>query len=75
MFKAGRELSVHHSTPMRNEILPAISVDKGCHSHQPLQPPAYGDGDVVSPEGTQEGNKEHLPSSSHRAAATPHGEP
>ena len=29
----------------------------------------------VSPEETQEGNKEHLPSSSHQTAATPYGEP
>ena len=29
----------------------------------------------VSPEGTQEGNKESLPSSGHQAAATPYGEP
>ena len=32
------------------------------------------DGELVSPEGTQEGNKEYLPSSS-QTAATPHGEP
>ena len=24
---------------MRNEIFPAISVNKGCHRHQQLQPP------------------------------------
>ena len=40
---------------MRNEILPAISVNKGCHSHQQLQ------ASNVSPEGTQEGkNTCHL---------------
>ena len=31
-------------------------------------------GELVSPEGTQEG-KEYLPSSSHQTAATPCGEP
>ena len=38
---------------MRNGILPAISVNKGCHSHQRLQPPAKGE--LVIPEGSQEG--------------------
>ena len=32
-----------------------------------LQPPLT----LVSPEGTQEGNKEYLPCSSHQTAATP----
>ena len=31
-------------------------------------------GELVSPEGTQEG-KEYLPSSSHQTAATPYGNP
>ena len=31
--------------------------------------------ELVSPEGTQEGNKEYLPYSNHQTAATPHGEP
>ena len=44
---------------MINGIIPAISVNKGCHSHQRLQPPASGE--RVSPEGTQEGkNTCHL---------------
>ena len=57
---------------LRNKTLPAISANKGCHSHQQLQPSS---GELVSPEGTQEGNKEYLPSSSHQTAVTPHGEP
>ena len=32
-------------------------------------------GELVSPEGTQKGNKEYLPSSSHQTAASPNGEP
>ena len=35
-------------------LLPDISVDKGCQSHQRLQPPLTIKGDRVSPEGTQE---------------------
>ena len=35
---------------------------------------ATTDGELVTPEGTQEG-KEYLPSSSHQTAATLHGEP
>ena len=46
---------------MRNKIVPAVSVNKGCHSHQQLQRPPR-----VSPKGTQEGNKEYLPSGTHR---------
>lgn len=30
-------------------------------------------GMTINPEGTQEGNKEHPPSSSHQTAATPKG--
>ena len=36
---------------------------------------ADSDDELVSPEGTQEGNKEYLPSSSHQTAATSDGEP
>ena len=36
---------------------------------------ATAKGELVSPEGTQEGNKECLSSSSHQIAATPDGEP
>ena len=36
---------------------------------------ATSDGALVSPEGTQEGNEEYLPSSSHQTAATPYTEP
>ena len=41
----------------------AISVNKGCHSHQLLQPPGNS------------GRKKYLPSTSHQTTATPHGEP
>ena len=51
---------------MRIGKFPAISVNKGCHNHQQLQPPW-----MVSPDGTQE---EYLPFSSHQTAVTPHGE-
>ena len=44
---------------------------QGCHSHQPLQPSQC---ELVSPEGTQEG-EEQRPSSSHQTVATPYGEP
>ena len=44
---------------MRNGIFPAISVSKGCHSHQRIA--ATTDGELVSPEETQEGkNTRHL---------------
>ena len=47
--------------------------------HQRLQPPwviaATLEGEPLSPEGTQEGRKDYLPSSSHQTAATPQGEP
>ena len=43
---------------MINGIFPVTLVEKGCHSHQRLQPPP--DGELVNPEGTQEA-KEHLP--------------
>ena len=36
---------------------------------------ATSKGELVSPEGAREGNKEHLPSSSPQTEATPHGEP
>ena len=36
---------------------------------------ATSNGELVSPEGTQEGNKEYLPPSSHQTAATPYAEP
>ena len=36
---------------------------------------ATSKGELGSPEGTQERNKEYLPSSSHQTAATPKGEP
>ena len=43
---------------MRNGIFPAISVNKGCQS---LAIAATTDGELVSPEGTQEGkNTCHL---------------
>ena len=51
---------------LRNKTLSATSVNKGCHSHQWLQPPLT----PVTPEGTPEGNKEDLPCSSHHTAAT-----
>ena len=47
-------------------MLPTISVNKVYHSHQQLQPPP-----TVSLEGTQDGNKECQPSSSHQTTATP----
>jgi len=37
---------------MRNEIFPAISVNKGCHS--PSATTATMDGELGSPEGSQE---------------------
>ena len=37
--------------PLIDKILPAISVNNRCHSHQWLQP---SKGDLVSPEGTQD---------------------
>ena len=55
---------------LRNEILPAISVNKGCHSRA-----APSKGELVSPEQTQEGSQAYLPCSSHHTAATPEGSP
>lgn len=55
---------------LRNKIVPALWVNKGCFSHQWLQSPPI----PVSPEKTQEENKEYLPSSSPQATATPAGE-
>ena len=44
---------------MRNGIFLAISVNKGCHNHQQLQPPS--EGELVRTEGAQEGmNTCHL---------------
>ena len=40
-----------NSNQLRNGIFPAISLNKGCHRHQQLQP------SNASPEGTQEGKK------------------
>ena len=50
-----------------------------CHISEPrmsqsLAIAATTDGELVSPEGTQEG-REYLPSSRHQAVATPHNEP
>lgn len=53
-----------------NKMLLALTVNKGCHSHQRLQPPPW-----VSAEGTQDENKEYPISSSQQTAATPEGEP
>ena len=36
---------------------------------------ATSKGEQVSPEGAQEGHREHLPSNSHQTAATPDSEP
>lgn len=38
-------------------------------------PATAGNGELVSPEGIQEGNKEYLPSSWYPTTATPYGEP
>lgn len=51
---------------VRSKILPARSVNKECHSPQQSRPPLTS----VSPEGTQEGNKDYLPASSHQTEAT-----
>jgi len=51
---------------MRNKILLGLSINKGCHSHQGLQPPAGGAGE---PWG--ELRKETCHFSSHQTAATP----
>ena len=40
-----------------NGTFPAMSVNKGCHSHQQLQPLRMVE---MSPEGTLEGNTCHL---------------
>ena len=57
--------------PLRNKILPAISVNK----RRQLSPFAStSKGKQVSLKGTQEGKKEYLLSSSHQTAATPKGE-
>ena len=55
---------------MRNEIFPAILVNKDVTviSNYSLQ------SEPVNPEETQEG-KEYLPSSNHQTAATPHSKP
>lgn len=51
---------------LRKKIVPAILVNKGCHSHQPSLSAALSKGELGSPEGTQEGNKNTCP-----LAATP----
>ena len=56
---------------MRNGLFPAMSVNKGCHSHQGLWPPLKVRGE---PRGDS-GRKEYFPSSSDQTVATPHGEP
>ena len=47
---AGLKSVVFHSA-LINGIFPAVSVNKGYHSHQRLQPPLNSE--LVSPEGTQ----------------------
>ena len=53
---------------MINKTLPALSANKGCQSSVIAATTTIP---MVSPEGTQEGNKEYLPSSSPQAAGTP----
>ena len=57
---------------LRNQILPAISVKNISQSSIIA---VTSDGELVSPEGTQEGNKEYLPSSRHQTTATLEVEP
>lgn len=54
---------------LRNGVLPAISVNNRCHSHQLLRMVSLS----LSPEGMQERNKEYLPSSRHQGLS--HGSP
>ena len=55
------------SKDLRNKILPAISINRGYHTHQGLPPsPRVSWGALRA---SQEGNKECLPSSSHQTAA------
>ena len=49
------------------EIFPALSLNKGCLNSQQLQATSWRKW-AVRPEGTQEGNKEYLPSNTHLAA-------
>ena len=48
-----------HPTGCELKMLPTISINKGCCSHQPLQPPSLTPPlphRLVNPEGTQDGN-------------------
>ena len=56
---------------VRNGVFPAISVNKGCHSHQRLQQSLNGE--LVSPRKLRKKNCCHL--RNHQTAATPYGEP
>ena len=53
-------IQVYGTWALRNEVFPAISVNKGCHSQQRLQPP-WRVSEVVSPAGTQEGKNTRRP--------------
>ena len=55
---------IHYYCELR--MLPAISVNEGSSHHITASR-------MVKAEGTQEGNKECLPPSSHQTAATPDG--
>ena len=47
-------IQMYGTWALRNGVFPAISVNKGRHSHQQLQPP-WRVSEVVSTEGTQGG--------------------
>ena len=55
---------------MRDEIFPAISENKGYHSHQQLQ-----SAQKVDEPWEDSGRKGYLPSNGHHTAATPYSEP
>lgn len=53
----------------------ACYVSKQRMSQSSEIPATAGSGELVSPGGIQEGNKEYLPSSWYQTTATPYGEP
>ena len=55
---------------LRNRTFPAAAVNEGWSQSSAIT--VTMEGDLMSPEGTQEG-KEYLPSSSYQTATTPQG--
>ena len=60
---------------LKNKINSTCYISKQRMSRSPVGAATLAYGDLVSPERTQEGNKEYLPQSSHQTAATPDNKP